>query len=758
MAIVCLTGCKQKYDYQTVENDPLHTKMYTLPNGLKVYMTVNKEQPRIQTFIAVHAGSKHEPTETTGLAHYLEHMMFKGSTNLGTTNYEEEKVLLDKITDLYEMYRTTTDPEERKAIYHQIDSISYEASTYFIPNEYDKLMANIGSDGSNAFTSNDQTVYMEDIPSNQLENWAKIQSDRFKNMVLRGFHTELEAVYEEYNKYLNSDWDKLSNAIFGTLTPTHPYNHSVIGLGEHLKNPSLKNIMKFFNQYYVPNNVAICMSGDFDPDEAMDIIVKYFGDWEKNPDLKQPEIEPQPELTEVVEREVVSPNPESVVLTWRFDGMSSHQNDTLAVLAQVLHNGKAGLLDLDLNLTQKVVASESEVMPFCDYTAFALLGMPQPGQSLESLRELLLQEVEKVQKGQFSDDLVKSIITEKKLAEQHMLEDNESRAMQYVNAFTNDINWIDEVNKLSRIEKLTKDDVVAFAKKHLKNNNFVCVYKRMGEDKDIKPVQKPAITPIKMNRDTISTFAKEIMNDEVKPIQPVFVNFQKDITFLTAKTDIPVLYRKNELNSLFTLNYRYEIGTTSVMNDGLNRYIPLATEYINYLGTDSMTAEEIQQQFYQLGCHFDIDCDMRTTTISLSGLQENMDKAVALMEKVLTSAKPDSMALQNLIVTKLQERENILSMFDSYSQFLRKYLQYGLPGVELQLTNDELRQASAMSEQLVGIIKNLLHYEHTVTYYGPMESNDLLALINDEHKTDATLLKVGEKRKPRIIVEVRIPR
>ena len=751
MAVICLTGCKQKYDYQTVENDPLHTKMYTLPNGLKVYMTVNKEQPRIQTFIAVHAGSKHEPTETTGLAHYLEHMMFKGSTNLGTTNYEEEKVLLDKITDLYEVYRTTTDPEERKAIYHQIDSISYEASTYFIPNEYDKVMANIGSDGSNAFTSNDQTVYMEDIPSNQLENWAKIQSDRFKNIVLRGFHTELEAVYEEYNKYLNSDWDKLSNAIFGILTPTHPYNHSVIGLGEHLKNPSLKNIMEFFNTYYVPNNVAICMSGDFDPDEAMDIIVKYFGDWEKNPDLKQPEIEPQPELTEVVEKEVVSPNPESVVLTWRFDGMSSHQNDTLAVLAQVLHNGKAGLLDLDLNLPQKVVSSESEVMSFCDYTAFALMGMPQPGQSLESLRELLMQEVEKVQKGQFSDDLVKSIITEKKLKEQHMLEDNESRAIQYVDAFTNDIDWADVVNKLSRIEKLTKEDVVAFAKKHLKNNNFVCVYKRMGEDKDIKPVQKPAITPIKMNRDTISVFAKEILDNQVKPIQPVFVDFQKDITFLKAKTDIPVLYRKNELNSLFTLNYRYEIGTTSVMNDGLNRYIPLATEYINYLGTDSMTAEEIQQQFYQLGCHFDIDCDMRTTTISLSGLQENMDKAVALMEKVLTSAKPDSMALQNLIVTKLQERENILSMFDSYSQFLRKYLQYGLPGVELQLTNDELRQASAMSEQLVGIIKNLLHYEHTVTYYGPMESNDLLALINDEHKTDATLLKVGEKRIPDLL-------
>ena len=751
MAVVCLTGCKQKYEYQTVENDPLKTKMYTLDNGLKVYMTVNKEQPRIQTFIAVRAGSKHEPAETTGLAHYLEHMMFKGSTNLGTINYEEEKVLLDKITDLYEVYRGTTDPEERKAIYHQIDSISYEASTYFIPNEYDKLMANIGSDGSNAFTSNDQTVYMEDIPSNQLENWAKIQSDRFKNIVLRGFHTELEAVYEEYNKYLNSDWDKLSNAVFGVLTPTHPYNHSVIGLGEHLKNPSLKNIMEFFNTYYVPNNVAICMSGDFDPDNAMDIIIKYFGDWEKNTNLEQPVIEPQPELTAVVEKEVVTPNPESVLLTWRFDGINSHQSDTLALLSQVLHNGKAGLLDLDLNLPQKVVSSESEVLEYCDYTGFMLTAMPQPGQSLESLRDLLMQEVEKVWNGEFSEDLVKSIITEKKLAEQHMLEDNSRRAMKYVDAFTNDVVWADEVGKLGRIEKLTKDDIIAFAKKYLKADNYVCVYKRIGEDKNVKPVEKPAITPIQMNRDTVSVFAKEILNNEVKPIEPVFVDLQKDITYLTAKNDIPVLYRKNDLNGLFNLSYRYEIGTTSVLNEGLNRYIPLATEYINYLGTDSLTAEEIQQQFYQLGCRFDISCDMRTTTISLSGLQENMDKAVALMEKVLSSAKPDSMALQNLIITKLQERENILNMFDAYSYFLRKYLQYGLPGVELQLTNDELRQAATMGDKLVDIIKGYSNYEHTVTYYGPMGTNDLLTLLNDKHQTGDQLNPVFDQFIPSLL-------
>ena len=333
-----------------------------------------------------------------------------------------------------------------------------------------------------------------------------------------------------------------------------------------------------------------------------------------------------------------------------------------------------------------------------------------------------------------------------------MLEENASRAMQYVDAFTNDVEWADEVGKLGRIEKLTKEDIVAFAKKHLKVNNYVCVYKRIGEDKDVKPVEKPAITPIQMNRDTVSVFAKEILNAEVKPIAPVFVSLSNDITYLSAKSDIPVLYRKNDLNGLFNLSYRYEIGTTSVMDDGLNRYIPLATDYIDYLGTDSMSAEQIKQQFYQLGCRFDVSCNMRTTTVTLSGLQENMEKAVALMEKVLSTAKPDTVALQNLITTKLQERENILNMFDAYSYFLRNYMRYGLPGVELELTNQELTDAVSKSDALVSIIRDLSNYEHVITYYGPMQTDKLITVINNEHQSADELKKVEEKKLPALLL------
>ena len=284
MAIGTMAVQAQEYKYQTVPNDPMNTRIYTLQNGLKVYLSVYKEQPRIQTFIAVRTGGKNDPAETTGLAHYLEHIMFKGTSKFGTSNAEAEAPLLADIEQRYEEYRKLTDPEARRQAYHEIDSVSQLAAQYFIPNEYDKLMAAIGAEGTNAYTSNDVTCYTEDIPSNEVENWAKIQSDRFMNMVIRGFHTELEAVYEEYNMGLTQDSRKMFYALGAKLFPHHPYGtQTVIGTQDHLKNPSITNIKKYFAKWYVPNNTAICMSGDFDPDQVIRIIDKYFGAWKARP-------------------------------------------------------------------------------------------------------------------------------------------------------------------------------------------------------------------------------------------------------------------------------------------------------------------------------------------------------------------------------------------------------------------------------------------------------------------------------------------
>ena len=287
---LCATAQSERRTYQSVEGDPMATRIYTLDNGLKVYLSVNKEKPRIQTYIAVRTGSRNDPAETTGLAHYLEHLMFKGTKRFGTSNAEKEAPLLDTIQDMYETYRTMTDTEQRKAQYHRIDSVSQLAARYNIPNEYDKLMAAIGSEGSNAYTSNDVTCYVEDIPANEVENWARIQSDRFQNMVIRGFHTELESVYEEYNMGLTRDNNKMWEAMNRLLFPTHPYGtQTTIGTQEHLKNPSIVNIKNYFRRYYVPNNVAICMAGDLDCDKVMDTIERYFGGWKPNRNLSFPE-------------------------------------------------------------------------------------------------------------------------------------------------------------------------------------------------------------------------------------------------------------------------------------------------------------------------------------------------------------------------------------------------------------------------------------------------------------------------------------
>ena len=283
-----LCASAKDYHYTTVPGDAMQTRIYTLDNGLKVYMSVNKEKPRLQVNIAVKTGSRNDPAETTGLAHYLEHLMFKGTKKFGTIDAAKEKPYLDEITRRYETYRKLTDPAQRKQAYHEIDSISQLAAKYNIPNEYDKLMSSIGSEGTNAYTSNDVTCYVENIPNNEIENWAKVQSDRFQNMVIRGFHTELEAVYEEKNISMASDATKEFAALWSLLTPTHPYGtQTTIGEQEHLKNPSIINIQNYFHRYYVPNNVAIVMAGDFDPDKTIALIDQYFGSWKKSDNLDE---------------------------------------------------------------------------------------------------------------------------------------------------------------------------------------------------------------------------------------------------------------------------------------------------------------------------------------------------------------------------------------------------------------------------------------------------------------------------------------
>ena len=723
----------EKYSYETVPNDPLKARIYTLDNGLKVYLTVNKETPRIQTFVAVRVGGKNDPAETTGLAHYFEHLMFKGTDKFGTQDYATEKPLLDAIEQQFEIYRKTTDEAERKAIYHTIDSLSYEASKYAIPNEYDKLMAAIGSTGSNAYTWYDQTVYQEDIPSNQIENWAKIQSDRFENNVIRGFHTELEAVYEEKNMSLTRDNEKVQEAIFSSLFPKHPYGtQTVLGTQENLKSPSITNIKNYYKQWYVPNNMAICMSGDLDPEKTIALIDKYFGQQQPNPELPKLNLPKEEPISQPVVKDVLGPDAESIALAWRFPGASDKDFETLQVVSQVLYNGTAGLIDLNLNQQQKVLNSYGYPMGLADYSVLLLGGLPKQGQTLDEVKDLLLKEINKLRTGDFDDKMLEANINNFKLAELQSMESNEGRADMFVSSFINGTDWKDEVNAIDRMSKLTKEDIVAFANKYLKENNYAAIYKKQGKDPNEKKMTKPEITPIISNRDVASPFLAEIQESAVQPIEPVFLDFKKDLNQLTAKSDIPILYKQNVTNDLFQLIYVFDMGNNH------DKALGTAFDYLEYLGTSDMTPEELKSEFYRLACTFFVSPGNERTYVVLSGLNENMPDAMQLFEKLLADAQVNQEAYINMAGDILKARaDEKLNQGKNFSRLV-SYAMYGpdSPTTNL-LTEAELTKLNP--QELVDRIHNQNSYKHRILYYGPSSSKDLLAIINQHHQVPETL-------------------
>ncbi len=724
----CGTSMAQKtYHYKTYPNDPLNVREYTLDNGLKVFMSVYKDAPKVQTYIAVRAGSRNDPHETTGLAHYLEHMMFKGTQKLGTTDWEKEKVLIQKIEDLFEAYRMFDDPTTRAAIYHKIDSLSYEASKIAVANEYDKAMTAIGSTGTNAFTSNDYTMYVENIPNNQIETWCEIQADRFQNLVLRLFHTELETIYEEKNMSLTKDNRKVNDAMFAALFPHHPYgNQTTLGSQEHLKNPSMRNIRNFVATYYVPNNICISMAGDFDPDEAIKIIDKYWGNMKPGnvPELK---FEREKPITSVITKTVSGLDAENTVRAYRLDsGNGSHDAMLADLLESVLNNGKCGLIDLNINQQQRCMGAYAGTYTLNDYGAFMFGGQPIQGQTLEQVQALFDEQIALVKQGKFDDWMLEAAINNMKLAIMKRAESNNSRASQMAYAFVEHRSWGDVCNEVNELSKITKKEIVDFANRLFKDNNYVIINKLKGEPEPILKVSKPPITPIEVGRDKESAFLKEIKARQVKPIEPVFVDFSKDLTKSKLKNGAEVLYVQNTENKTFNLVYRFDFGYRAGQT---GKTFDLAADVLEYLGTSKHTPEQLQQEFYKLACNYSVSVGTENINVSISGLSENMTKAMALMDEILCEAQPNEQALQLLVARILKGRENAKHNQQSCFRALGNYGVYGSDSPSLdQLSEAQLKAMTC--NQLTDALHSLMSYKHRVLYYGPESLDNFKALAN----------------------------
>ena len=732
VAVLCLFVSllisQERYEYAT--NDPFKARIYTLNNGLKVYLSSNKDEPRIQTRIVVRVGSKNDPPETTGLSHYLEHLMFNGTKQLGTMNYDAEKPYLDKIEELYEVYRKATDPEQRKNVYHEIDTLSRDASKYAISNEYSRLMDVIGSTGSNAYTSYDRTVYVENIPSNEIENWAKIEADRFKNMVVRGFHTELEVVYEEYNKSLLGCQEKIRKEIKSVLFPNHPYGlQSTLGKQEHLKNPSIKDVKTHFNKWYVPNNVAICMSGDLDYNKTIKIIKKYFSDWKPNPNIKEQHnvfsgIKCD-KIVEPVKREVFTPDKESVVIGWAIPGESSRGLDYSGFVGNMLFNGGGvGLIDRNVVQNQKVLGASFCIDCMSDYSIFNISVIPKSGQTLDEAKDIVLKEVQKLKKGDFNEDLITATINNVYLLYEEALGSNKFRVDNFVYAFVNQREWKQVIEETNLFRETSKDDVVSWANKYL-TNGYVCVYKRKGECRSEGKVEKPIISPIEMNRGKNSAFANAIINTKVAPIEPVFVDYKKDLTVKNLKNGDKLLYKKNVDSELFVSQYIIYRGQK------VDKTLDLASAYVRLLGTPNKSNIEIKEELYKLACSCDILSSVDATYITLSGLSKNMSKAMKICYEWLMNAKVDKKIYDNMVFDTIEARKSMKTGRENNFSHL---VEYGIRGPKNVFTDilseEELKTIDP--QMLLDNISSLFGYKKTILYYGPLT----LDKVEDELKVE----------------------
>lgn len=702
-------------------DDPLQVTIHRLPNGLTVYLSPNKGQPRISAWISVRAGSKHDPADSTGMAHYLEHMLFKGSERLGTLDWDKERPHLERIRALYEKLFKTKGEEARKKVYAEIDAENQKAGTLAVPNEIDKFYRTIGGRGLNAFTSDERTVYVVDIPSNRLEDWAVVESERFVRPVFRLFQSEIETVYEEKNRSLDNAESILWDEVEARLYKAHPYGQQpTLGSIEHLKNPSLEKMHAFYEKWYAPNNMAIALAGDFDRKAALEVVRARFGSWQPR-ELEELPDWALPKPKGVERYEVKYEAEEKVIIAWPLVPHLHPDADALAMMDMIVSNSGAGLIDLRLNQAQKVKGASSSPSLRNDAGSWYMSALPKQGQTLEQAEALLMEIVEQLKAGDFNDEDLAAVITDFEQGEKARLESNGSRVSMMSASFTGFEPWERAVGRLDRLRKVTKADVVRVAKQYLGEDRVV-VYRRNGKPA-IPSITKPSFAKLPIDPSRESERLKQLLARAPAPIEPRWLVAGRD--YEITPLDGGRLYSaKNPYNDLFALQIRVDRGSRAA------RKLCWALELLDLSGAGPYSAEEFKKKLYALGTSLSYGCGEDSATVNLSGLDRNFWPSLELMQQRFDwpNVAPD--ALEKLKQVSLGAREDEKRDPGAVHGALGQLAQRGRESAVLaRLSNDELK---ALTEsELKSLIRDFPNHERRVGYVGNRPPREVAKLLGD---------------------------
>lgn len=697
------------------QNSALKIQKHVLNNGFTVYLNEDRTAKEVYGAVVVKAGSKNDPADATGMAHYLEHLLFKGTTDLGTTDYQKEKPFLDSINIYYDLLGKTKDEITRKKIQQLINNQSIQASKYGLPTEFDKLIKSIGGTRLNAFTQEDMTVYNNAFPGEQIEKWLDLYSHRFQNPVFRSFQSELEVVYEEKNMGMDQFETKLIEEMNKHLFKHHPYGtQSTIGTIEHLKNPSLTKMYEYFNTNYVANNMALVLCGNFDAEKTLPIIKEKFSK------LRTGVVPPFPKFTETrfTKKEIleVRYTPIKVTLIGFKTIPNVHPDKAaLEVFSSLLFNeSETGKLN-KLQREGKFTFAGSFNYSFNDDGALILFIVPKlVGQSFDEAEKLLFDEIEKIKKGELSDTDLQIIKTELYRQRQQELENYESRAYSIVQAFSEGISWEKFLNYSTQLENVSKEDVIRVAKQYF-GENYFAIHSKTGFPKK-ETLQKPGFKPVTTDQKEESNFAKKFKQTIVNNVSPKFLDFEKDATLVKLNESNKLYVTNNPINDVFTLKVVYNVGSDSLKN------LDLVSDLFTYFHTKELTTDKLKEEFAMLGITYFADFDEQHSSISFTGLDRNFQKSLPLINKLINEPEVDEksvIVLQNNIITdrKASEKEPT-----TLGEALFQYARFGKRSSYIdRMSTKQLKKLKAI--ELLELYKKLIKY-NAVWHYVGTESID----------------------------------
>ena len=728
----------------------LQVKQLTLSNGLTVWLNEDHSQPKVYGALVVKAGAKDCPN--TGIAHYLEHVLFKGTQKIGTIDYAAEKVWLDSISLKYNELSQTKDEAQRQSIQQNISRLSQRAADYAIPNEFERLISKYGGSALNATTSYDVTEYHNTFSPQYLEQWCWLNSERMLNPVFRLFQGELETVYEEKNRAADNMLMPVIERLAAAAFKGHPYQYPIIGSTENLKNPRLSDMEDFFHRYYVAGNMGLMLCGDFQAEGIKPLLERTFGRLPKGEVVHEKPADLQPFHGETLSLKLNIPIMKAVGLLFRGPLETSPDFRPLQVAMRMLSNDNGtGMLD-SLRTAHQVMMAISENFSMNEAGAVGLLVIPNvPFGSKKKAERLCWEQIERLKQGNFPEERME-------LAKQDLLREIEEatetitdRASLMGSIFSQGRSWDDFLAQAENVRSIKKADVMAVASRYLRSDQYLRGVKKFGsypKERVSQPNYKPVVPK---HAKAQSQYAKDMERMPVVDRSAKLIDLEHDAE-ITKDATFTLYCVDNPVNDLFTLSFKWHKGKRN------DPRLALLENYLDELGTDSLTKHQLGEAWQRLGTTLTTQSSDNYVMLSLRGFEQQLEPSLRLLNHVLTSIKSDDKAMKELqkeykINYKQRGRENsdVLQMLlvkimrDNQSEYLK------MPTV------DEVKRMTG--DDLLQLFTDVRQYPCDVLYSGKRSSEQVAALCrqylpatNSQHPTPDNAIPLQEYQEPLVYI------